>query len=84
MPVAQAAGRGSTCRHDGGTGPAREHDHRGTLDCYYYRATVYPRAPPSLHNIPCQSIFSTFALGNLCNARLQRHPHTLRMYLATS
>lgn len=53
---------------------------RGTLDCYYRT----PSRSSSLHNIPCRSISLAFALGNLCNVRLQRHPHTLKTYLATT
>lgn len=60
---AQAAGRGSTCRHDGGTGPAREHDQRGTHECYCRD----------------NSGFSTPSSGHSCNARMERHLHTSSM-----
>lgn len=46
------------------------HPHQG-----YSTAYITSRVKP---------IFSTFALGNSCNAHLQRHPHTSTMYLATT
>lgn len=46
--------------------------------------TITTLTLPSLHNNPCQSVYLTFALGNLCNAHLQSQPHASRMYLATT
>lgn len=56
----------------------------GTLEDYHHAPSPSSSLQYGLHNIPCQTHLSTFALGNSCNAHLQRHPHTSTMYLATT